>query len=296
MAKPIYIDSNEVEKIIAEIKEQILNAKCCGSIDIKRNLTQDKRKAVIYFTADAWNKMTALIREFETEVQWHGCVRRLSENEFEIYDILVFPHVVSGSEVKSDPARYTEWINSLDDETFNDLRFHGHSHVNMGCSPSSVDAKYRKDIVTQLPVPQTETDEDSFYLFLILNKKGEWTGEIYDLTNNALYGTNDISIEVYSDDGLLSSFVEEAKKLAVKYVSPASTPASTVNYGTSYFGYQGLGSTYQGLNSEKNEKKKEKKNKKSGGKESASSEYRYSSLFYDDDRYDYSDPFYAEGY
>lgn len=226
MAKPIYVSGEEIDRILREVKSQLMGIRCTGGIDIKKNFTKDNRKATIYFTPEAWNRVLALVMAFETEVQWHGCVNRISNNEFEIYDIIVPPHVVTGSTVTSDPVKYSDWITSLDDEVFNNLRFHGHSHVNMGCSPSGTDMKYRRDIVTQLPIPQNEED-DSFYIFLILNKKGDWSGEIYDVTNNALFSEDEIEIEVYDEeDSLLSTFIEDAMKKAVKEVPAAPAPVA----------------------------------------------------------------------
>lgn len=231
MAKPIFVTDNDVERILQEIRTQLTGMKSFGSIDIKKNFTKDDRKATILFTEDAWNKVNALVREFDTEVQWHGCVNRISENEFEIYDILVPPHVVTGSTVTSDQAKYEEWLDKLPNNVFDFLHFHGHSHVNMGCSPSGVDTKYRQDVVTQLPIPRNE-DDDSFYIFLIFNKRGEWTGEIYDLKYNALYETNEIVIDVYTgSDEFLSEFIANAKKMAIK-----ETPAykGVIGYGGYY--------------------------------------------------------------
>ena len=138
MAKPIYVPQDEATRIIEALRAQILNSKCYGSIDIRQNFKSDDRCALLYFTPMAWIKMTALVSEFSTEVQWHGLVRRLSECEFEIYDILVPPHTVTAATVTSDQEKYSNWINGLDDETFNALRFHGHSHVNMPVSPSGL--------------------------------------------------------------------------------------------------------------------------------------------------------------
>lgn len=283
MAKPIFMTNDDVEKILQEVKTQLIGMKCFGSVDIKRNFVKDDRSAIVYFTQDAWNKVQALVREFDTEVQWHGCVNRISDDEFEIYDIVVPPHVVTGSTVTSDPVKYSEWINELDDDIFNFLHFHGHSHVNMGCSPSSTDMKYRQDVVTQLPTPRNEND-DSFYIFLIFNKKGEWTGEIYDLKNNALYATNEIDIEVYTDDGtFLSDFVADAKKMAVKETpKPAVTPTYT---GGGYYG----GSYYDKGKGAKKTSKKEKDELQ--GSIFKSGDYGY----YDDDD-DPTSPFYVRGY
>lgn len=211
MAKPIYVTNDDVENICSELKNTLNGLKCYGNVDIKRSFKSDNRSAILYFTPLAWIKMIALVSRFETEVQWHGMARRISENEFEIYDIIVHPHEVSGTTVTSEYETSIEWRDSLDDDTFNSIRFHGHSHVNMSVSPSAVDNKYRRDLVTQFPIPID--DDDVFYIFLIINKKHEWSAEIYDLTNNALYGTDEIRISVEMVD--IDSFIAEAKKTAV---------------------------------------------------------------------------------
>ena len=283
MAKQIYVSNDDVEAILKEVREKILGMKSFGSIDIKRNFANDKRSAAIFFTPGAWNKLTALVREFSTEVEWHGCVNRLSESEFEIYDIIVPPHVVTGATVTADYTKYGEWLNGLEDDVFNYLHFHGHSHVNMACNPSETDMKYRQDVVTQLPVPQKD-NEDSFYIFLIFNKRGEWTGEIYDLKYNALYETGDIDIDVYTEDnGYLSEFIAEAKKMAVK---ETPKPATTyVGYAGGYGGYSGYSGYSSGYDTDK-EKGKGKK-EKDGGQQSI-----FGRNGWDDD----DDDLYSRGY
>ena len=239
MAKPIYIPQDEAQRILDALRMQMLTSKCYGGIDIKQSFTSDGRRASLYFTPTAWIKMTALVSEFTTEVQWHGLVRRISADEFEVYDIIVPPHTVTSATVTSDQEKYSDWINSLDDETFNNLRFHGHSHVNMAVSPSVTDMDYRKDVVTQLPKPDVGTD--TFYIFLIINKSHDWSAEIYDLTNNALYSTTakEIDMRVLLDGGdTVETFVSDAKKVAVQ--------AAPTYAGRSYAGYS-YGGTYGGI-------------------------------------------------
>ena len=262
MAKPIYITSTDVESICTELRNTLSGLKCYGSIDIKRSFKSDDRIAMLYFTPMAWIKMTALVSRFETEVQWHGLVRRISENEFEITDIIVPPHEVSGATVTSEYKPYIEWMDGLDDDTFNAVRFHGHSHVDMAVSPSSVDNKYRLDLVTQLPKPTG--DDDVFYIFLIINKKHEWSAEIYDLANNALYDTSDIRMECRLGDGNVDSFIAEAKKVAVvrSYTYGGFHYGGTSYGGNSYGGSTTKSGTVQSGNFGKG---KGKKNGKSGG-------------------------------
>lgn len=215
MAKKIYMTETDVDDIVDELRQTLTGMKCYGRIDIKRAFKSDERSVFLHFTSTAWVKMATLVARYDTEVQWHGLVRRLSESAFEIFDIVVPPHEVTGTTVTSEYKPYTDWLNGLDDETFNAVKFHGHSHVNMPVSPSSTDEKYRLDLITQLPKPVNGMDV--FYIFLIINKSHKWSAEVYDLTNNALYSTADISIDTYlSDSGeCLEDFMTEAKRVAI---------------------------------------------------------------------------------
>ena len=215
MAKKIYISEDDVENIVTEIRSTLSGMRCYGSIDIKRTFKTIDSCAAIYFTPIAWAKMVTLVARYDTEVQWHGCVRRVSEFEFEVFDIIVPPHEVTSSTVVSEYQPYSEWLNNLDDNTFNSVKFHGHSHVNMGVTPSSTDEKYRLDLITQLPKPVNGMDV--FYIFMIINKRHQWSAEIYDFTHNLVYTTSDIAIDtIFSDDGDgLEYFMTEAKKVAI---------------------------------------------------------------------------------
>jgi len=215
MSKPIFMSDAEVEQFITELRRQLNGMKFFGSISFKKDIKSTGKKASVYFTETAWVKIKALVDSFKTEVQWHGLTRRVSENEFEVYDIIVPPHEVSSATVTSDYAEYTDWLNALPDEVFNDLHFHGHSHVDMAVSPSGVDNKYRTDLVTQIPIPKD--DEDAYYIFMIFNKKNEWSGEIFDIKNNTIYDTADITIDAYCGEiGWVSEFIKDAKKVAVE--------------------------------------------------------------------------------
>ncbi len=201
---------------------------------------KDDRKATLSFSRKAWIKMYALVNNFTSEVEWHGTVERIDEFTFLIKDILIFPHEATGSTVTTNQKEYEDWLNDLDDETFNSLRFHGHSHVDMGVFPSGVDTSYRNNVLNNFGTPTPETD--LFYIFLIANKKGAISAEIYDLQNNALYDTDEITIEVeIDDDEYLCEFMSEAKN-AVKAKTygfnggstyPVTNPPSAPPQGTS---------------------------------------------------------------
>lgn len=275
MGKQIFVNDQDIDTLLAELKLQLKSYRCYGSLDIKKKVLADDRKGELYFTPEAWLKMTALVNEFSTEVQWHGLVRRLTENVFEVYDILVFPHEVTGVTVESDQREYEKWLNALDDDSFNALRFHGHSHVNMSTTPSAVDMEYRRKLVTQLPNPTALNDV--FYIFFIINKNHSWTAEIYDFSNNALYSTDSHDIDTYvwlDDKTSITSFVNDAKKMVrtVKtyssYNSSYSKPAAGVQASATHI------STTTTKNDEKKreEEKIDEENKK---KDEESASYSY---------------------
>lgn len=192
-------------------------------------LYKDDRKATLAFTPIAWTKMYALVDAFDKEVQWHGLVSRLDENTFIVEDILIFPHEASACTVVSDQEEYEEWMNDLSDEQFNACRFHGHSHVNMGVTPSVTDMMYRKNIFENFstnPAP----DEDQFYIFIIVNKKREFSGQIYDITNNAIYEKEEINLEILANGDYLKDFIAEAKRI-VKNPTPPQAKNATTNNG-----------------------------------------------------------------
>lgn len=215
MAKEIYLSEAECNRLIAMLKLKLQKGRSLETINLNSKASRDKRKATISFSTSAWIKMQALITHFNTEVQWHGLVYRISQTEFLVYDILVPPHTVTATSVESDQEEYEEWINNIEDSTFNNLKFHGHSHVDMDVNASSVDVEYRKKIVSQMSIPSE--NEDEFYIFLIANKQGKNSAEIYDYKYNAAYSTDygEIDIDVMLDDGTnLQEFVDDAKKTA----------------------------------------------------------------------------------
>ena len=94
----------------------------------------------------------------------------------------------------------------LDDESFNNLKAQGHSHVHMGVTPSTTDEENQKEILTSL------NDED-FYIFMIWNKKREKNIKIYDMKKNVLFEPSDVTV-VVDDEGIgLDKFLADAKEM-----------------------------------------------------------------------------------
>lgn len=248
MAKKIFATETEIDEFLRSAQARLIEEsrqlkkrkfksdQSDGvTLNFKLKEVKDDRKATLKFSEKSWIKIFSLVHTYSTEVEWHGVVERVSENEFYIGDVLIFPHKVTGSTVVSDQTEYEKWLDTLDNDTFNALRFHGHSHVNMGVSPSNVDTTYRYNILNNFGTPSATSD--LFYIFLIFNKKGDISGEIYDLQNNALYSrstsSDDINIVVENCDWL-TDFLDEAKKVVTESYSYGTN--SNSGYTPGYYG------------------------------------------------------------
>lgn len=181
-----------------------------GKLSFIRDIPSIKKKAVVYFTAVAWAKMIAVINEFSKEVAWHGLVKKLEHEDdkpaYLIYDIVVYPQTVTGATVNTDQEEYEKWLNSFDDDTFNDIKMQGHSHVNMGVTPSAVDCEHKENIIRQLT-------GDMFYIFMIWNKQFKHHITIYDFGENIMFDDGDVEVKLYDNVGGLDEFIASAKEL-----------------------------------------------------------------------------------
>lgn len=297
MAKKIFATETEIAEFLRSAQAQLLaeshklkkkkfqNDQADGvTLNFKLKEVKDDRKATITFSEKAWMKIFALVHTYSTEVEWHGVVERTAADAFYIKDVLIFPHKVTSATVISDQTEYEEWLDTLDNETFNALRFHGHSHVNMGVTPSGVDMTYRHNILNNFGTPSATSD--LFYIFLIFNKKGDMSGEIYDLQNNALYSKSTTADEiniVVEDCDWLTEFLDEAKKV----VTESYSGYGGGNYGGSNYGSYS-GTTYGG-----NSHVGTPAQKSTSHRRGAKSEARQGSLLDDNDPDPMDDDYYA---
>ena len=176
-----YINTEDINiKLdIKDLLEEYINA---------RNLTPP----TIYISANAYVKMRMLVDQMSTEVGWYGTVTKCPglQETYVIEDILVYPQTVTGATCEQDETKMFDFEMSLTTEQVNSKRFQGHSHVNMGVTPSGVDEQFYQDLLTQV------TD---YFIICITNKKNDYTVRFYDVENNILY--TDLELKVLLDDG-----------------------------------------------------------------------------------------------
>lgn len=239
MSKPIKLTDELLQKIQEEFIAKVKTMKMFdGKLEYSRTFKWDgdDDRATVYLSSVAFAKMNALIQQFNDEIAWHGVVQRDPDNPstFRIIDILVYPQVVTGTTVNTDQDAYQTWLYSFDDDVFNNIRMQGHSHVNMGVSPSGVDTSHQEKILEQI-------SEDDYYIFMIWNKKYEHFVRIFDLKNNTLYETADVDVFI-GDTGVdLQAFINGAKEIVTKKTYTPATTYPSVYQGGYQTGYQGQG-------------------------------------------------------
>ena len=227
--KPILITPELIRQMTNEFHAALTAMKVAnGSVSYSREIAyeDDKRTVNVRFTPEAYFKMVELVRTFTTEVAWHGTVTRLSDRAFLITDILVYPQTVTGGTVNTDQEEYQKWMNELDDDTFNSLRFQGHSHANMNAFCSGDDLSHQQKIVS------TFNQSDQFYIFMVINRRLEQVVKVYDMATNTLYDDDSVSVTVDGVDCDLGTFIKESKAMVSekKYTAGRSAAASGYPY------------------------------------------------------------------
>lgn len=168
-----------------------------------------EQRVILSFTTEAWTKMLTLVTTNNLEIAWHGICQREGFRKYLVSDILVYPQEVTGATVTTDQVAYQDWLMNLPDDTFNNLRFQGHSHVSMGVEPSITDLDNEQGLLKQL-------GNRDFYVFLIANKRGNFRTLIVDKEDNMIYESTDIDISVRTDTYLLEDWLASSMKLVTK--------------------------------------------------------------------------------
>lgn len=260
--KRLTLDEKSIKKLQETFMELLTKRTLEKKIEFKIESDSVDGDALVAFSDIAYFKMINLVAEFSSEVAWYFVGGRgEGENEYLIDDILVYPQEVTGATVDMDVEGVSNWIfKNSENEAFSRIIGQGHSHVNMACVPSSTDRTHQDQVLKDLG------DED-FYIFMIVNKKGDnWTN-IVDFKNNVQYEDRDIVIDYGQMADEIEVFINEAHdnvSTKSKYV-----PA---NYS------KGNKSSY---------KSKETKSK-SGGSSKKNSGSSYGNNYYDDFYDDYS--------
>ena len=196
------ITKEQQELLIQEAIKQIESANTVAELgDLGKLLppvdTKKIKKPTIFIQAHAYLKMMELVMQSDVEISWHGLVKKdKKQNAYLIYDILVFPQINTASSTNTDQDEYAKWLQDImmdeDESKFDDMRMHGHSHVNMSVFSSAIDDEYQRNLITNIK-------DGDYYIFLILNKRHDICALLYDYDKQILFETKDLNIRIISD-------------------------------------------------------------------------------------------------
>lgn len=130
----------------------------------------------VFISNTALRKMSVYVDEApgQDEIGWLGTAYR-EGNEFLINDVFLFRQEVHGTTTEITPEGLAEFAEELLQqpngvEIWNNLKMWGHSHVNMGITPSGQDNSQMEAF--------SNVGHD-FFIRLICNKKGEMGIDVY---------------------------------------------------------------------------------------------------------------------
>ena len=172
-------DTIDIKLDVKDILEEYMN---------ERQSTEPQ----IFITSEAYIKMRTLVNKTSTELGWYGFVSKLPglDNVYVIEDIIVYPQRVTGATCEQDEDRMFEFEMSLTTEQVRARRFQGHSHVNMGVTPSGVDETFYQDLLSQVR---------DYYIIMVTNKRCDNHIRFYDMENNIVY--TELELKVLLDNG-----------------------------------------------------------------------------------------------
>ena len=138
---------------------------------------------IVYVNIDAIGKMKEYIDGCSDEIGWLGEVVKDEVGNFIIKDVHLFKQQVHSTTCEITTEGLTDFANEIlaqpgGIDKWNDIKLWGHSHVNMGVSPSGQD---------NLQMNIFKDCGHDFFIRVIANKKGDMEFTVYDYYNGLIY-------------------------------------------------------------------------------------------------------------
>ena len=165
----------------------------------------------VYIKPTAYAKMAHLVDLVDKEVGWLGTAYKTENNGvIVIEDVILFHQEVNSTTCEITPEGLSEFAEELLQlesglEKWNNIKLWGHSHVNMGVSPSTQDDKQM----------EVFADHNEWFLRIIANKSGELKVDLFDYKANISY--LDLPWEIFLPELFdTREFIQEEIKEKVK--------------------------------------------------------------------------------
>lgn len=192
----------------------------------------------------AYQKMMYYTKECNTEVGWMGKVTK-EGNTYKVHDVYLVSQEAHGTTCELSPEALVDLSTELlmKDEDTEAIKLWGHSHVNMGTSPSGQDCNTLIDFLNE---------GNDWFMGVITNKKGEMTFSLYDKCKLLAISDLDYELDIAN---LINE--KEIKEEIKQKVTKKEVQVQVINRGSYWdryenYGYENYGYPYG--NNKKNEK------------------------------------------
>lgn len=164
---------------------------------------------IILFTPRALTMMALIVKQAPQEVGWFGAVKKLGPMSYMVHDIYLREQKVNAVECdidKDDIAKLAmELIEQPDGvEKVNQIRMWGHSHANMGVTPSGTDDHTFEDYYKSV---------DDFFIMLIMNKSNDIRCELALHTTKLIYKNCEWSIYCEGYDDIKTQITKQVETM-----------------------------------------------------------------------------------
>ena len=231
----------------------------------KAAITIVYKKPTLYFTPTALEKTRLYVESCDTEIGWLGEIEPIG-NDFLCKDVYLPEQDVHSATTEMQPDDLIKFASEHDDELMEKLCLWGHSHVNMGTSPSGQDDN-QVDLFR-------DTSMQHFFR-VIANKKGELNVTYYD-AKNSITVTNS-AWALYSPCEVDEDAVRAEVKSKLREKKYTTYTKDTITYPKSCYDYD----DYDGWNYSRAYKDERKKIAKAESTSYVLDELEASSLIWD---------------
>lgn len=179
----------------------------------------------LYILPEARQKMEIYCDLSDGEIGWLGFVEDLGDTGFLIKDVALLKQEVHSTTTEITPEGLLEFWSKTAPEEQLKIKLWGHSHVNMGVSPSGQDndqMEYFKD-------------GNPWFIRLITNKKREYHIDIYDYANGIQVHMDQSDLITYNPKAneLKKAIEDEIKEKVTEKKYTSALPAKS-SYGSGY--------------------------------------------------------------
>lgn len=182
-------DMTDEEKKKMTMFESVPNYKKATFTEEVQNMFVLTNKPVVYMTDEVAEDIQIIVDQVQDEVGWYCCVKKTSSGNYLLYKTILPEQEVNGAtcEITAEGQSkiMMDMVENEQDELFNDMKFWGHSHVNMGVFASGQD---------DIQIKEFCKNSEDFFIRGIFNKKGDFKIDIYDVINKIII--KDAKLEV----------------------------------------------------------------------------------------------------